>query len=147
MTNIDFYILSDTTTDARFAFACRLTDTILRKQHRVHIHVDDTATAALMDEQLWQFRPDRYVPHMRLDTPIEPMPPVTIGYGSEVPEPGINVLLNLSLTIPHWFSRFDRVAEIINQHQNVLNAKRQCWQTYKQRGYPVKSHDLSKPRP
>ncbi|WP_414499675.1 DNA polymerase III subunit chi [Zymobacter sp. IVIA_12111.31 C1] len=145
MTNVDFYILSDTTADARTAFACRLVDTILHKQYRVHIHVDDADTASLIDEQLWQFRPDSYVPHMRLDAPIEPQPPVTIGHGDEAPEPGIDVLLNLALDIPDWFSRFDRVAEIICQRQDILNAKRECWQTYKKRGYPVKSHDMRKP--
>ena len=147
MTHIDFYILSETSTDARYAFAYRLTDTLVRKQHRVHIHVDDADTAQLIDHTLWQFRPDRYVPHMRLEAPIEPIPPVTIGHGSDAPAPGIDVLLNLSLTIPEWFSRFDRVAEIISQQQAVLHAKRQCWQTYSQRGYPVKSHDMSAPRP
>lgn len=144
MTNVDFYVLSDTTTDARVTFACRLTETILRKQYRVHIHVDDAEAAALLDEQLWQFRADSYVPHMRLDASIEPVPPVTIGYGEEAPEPGVEVLLNLALDIPDWFSRFDRVAEIICQRQDILNAKRECWQTYKKRGYPVRSHDMSK---
>ena len=147
MTNVDFYILSDTTAEARTAFACRLADTILRKQYRIHIHVDDAESAAQLDEQLWQFRPDSYVPHMRLDTPIEPQPPVTIGHGDEAPEPGIDVLLNLALDIPDWFSRFDRVAEIICQRQDILNAKRECWQTYKQRGYPVKSHDMRQAHP
>jgi DNA polymerase-3 subunit chi len=51
-------------------------------------------------------------------------------------------MLNLHPGIPEWFSRFERVAEIINQHQNVLTAKRECWQTYKDRGYPVKAHQL-----
>ncbi|GAB2792690.1 DNA polymerase III subunit chi [Halomonas shantousis] len=141
MTRIDFYILSDTTLDARLDFACRLAETIYRKGYRLHVHTEDAAMAHDFDERLWVFRPDSYVPHSLLGDAVEPLPPVTIGFDAP-PEPGIEAMLNLHSEIPEWFSRFERVAEIINQHQDVLTAKRQCWQTYKKRGYPVKAHQL-----
>ena len=73
----------------------------------------------------------------------DPRIPVTIGWGAPPsPDLAVQALLNLAPDIPEWFSRFERVAEIINQHQEVLVAKRECWQTYKKRGYPVKAHQL-----
>lgn len=140
MTRIDFYILPDTSVDARLDFACRLAETIYRKGYRLHVHTADEDQAHLFDERLWTFRPDSYVPHAIVganDTPV----PVTIGWHA-APEPGIEAMLNLHPAIPEWFSRFERVAEIINQHQDVLTVKRDCWQTYKKRGYPVKAHKL-----
>lgn len=150
MTQIDFYVLPDTTLEARLDFACRLAETIQRKGYRLHLHAEDEAMARELDERLWTFRPDAYVPHALLGegegeagAAPDPRIPVTIGWGAPPsPDQAVQALLNLAPDIPEWFSRFERVAEIINQHQEVLVAKRECWQTYKKRGYPVKAHQL-----
>ena len=144
MTQIDFYILPDTTLEARLDFACRLAETIAGKGYRLHLHAEDEAMALDLDERLWTFRPDAYLPHALLGGDLADSVAVTIGW-EHPPEPLADTpmaMLNLAPDIPEWFSRFARVAEIINQHQQVLVAKRECWQTYKQRGYPVKAHQL-----
>ncbi|PMR69252.1 DNA polymerase III subunit chi [Halomonas heilongjiangensis] len=148
MTRIDFYILPDTTLEARLGFACRLAETIAGKGYRLHLHAEDEAMARDLDDRLWTFRPDAYLPHALVDSTLLGSEqgqdvPVTIGWeGPPAPDAGVQAMLNLHPGIPEWFSRFERVAEIINQHQQVLTAKRECWQTYKQRGYPVKAHQL-----
>lgn len=143
MTQIDFYVLPDTTLEARLDFACRLAETIQRKGYRLHLHAEGEAMARKLDERLWTFRPDAYVPHALLGDDLAENVPVTIGWEAPPsPDLGVQAMLNLSPSIPEWFSRFERVAEIINQHQDVLTAKRECWQTYKKRGYPVKAHQL-----
>lgn len=146
MTQVDFYILPDTTLEARLGFACRLAETIQRKGYRLYLHAADETMAREIDDALWTFRPDAYVPHALLGSELAATVPVTIGWQAP-PEPGAlqpQVMLNLHPDIPEWFSRFERVAEIINQHQDVLTAKRACWQTYKKRGYPVKAHQLGR---
>ncbi|MEQ5803674.1 DNA polymerase III subunit chi [Halomonas sp. H10-9-1] len=143
MTQVDFYILPDTTLEARLGFACRLAETIQRKGYRLHLHAEDEAMARELDEALWTFRADAYVPHALANAPLASEVPVTIGWAEPPPpERAAQALLNLAPGIPEWFSRFARVAEIINQHQAVLTAKRECWQTYRKRGYPVKAHQL-----
>ncbi|MBR9770296.1 DNA polymerase III subunit chi [Halomonas sp. DP5N14-9] len=159
MTKIDFYILPDTTLEARLAFACRLTETIARKGYRLYLYAEDEAMARELDQRLWDFRPDAFVPHAleagggadaraagaTESTQQEARPvPVTIGWQGppQSLDPPPQAMLNLSPEIPEWFSRFERVAEIINQHQDVLTVKRECWKTYKQRGYPVTPHHL-----
>ncbi|MFC3282780.1 DNA polymerase III subunit chi [Litchfieldella rifensis] len=141
MTQIDFYILPDTTLEARLGFACRLAETIYRKGYRLHLHAEDEAMARELDDKLWTFRPDSYLPHALQGSDMAAEVPVTLGWQGP-PEPGIDAMLNLHPEIPEWFSRFSRVVEIINQHQDVLTVKRECWQTYKQRGYPVTAHKL-----
>ena len=144
MTQVDFYILPDTTLEARLDFACRLAETIAGKGYRLHLHAEDEAMASDLDERLWTFRPEAYLPHALLGSEMAESVAVTIGW-EQPPEPSAEApmaLLILDRGIPEWFSRFERVAEIINQHQQVLVAKRECWQTYKQRGYPVKAHQL-----
>ncbi len=143
MTRIDFYILPETTLEARLAFACRLAETIARKGYRLHLHAEDEAMARELDDTLWTFRPDAYLPHALLGSEQAAGVPVTLGWQEPPPDDaGVQAMLNLHPEIPEWFSRFERVAEIINQHQAVLTAKRRCWQTYKKRGYPVTPHHL-----
>ena len=53
MARIDFYILPDTTLEARLQFACKLAETIHRKGYRLHLHCEDKALAEQADEALW----------------------------------------------------------------------------------------------
>ncbi|WP_027966000.1 DNA polymerase III subunit chi [Halomonas halocynthiae] len=144
MTRIDFYILPDTTLDARLDFACKLAETIVNKGYRLHIHAQDDAMASAIDDHLWVFRPDAYLPHALLGSEQADNVAITIGHQAPpvTDHSAPLAMLNLHSDIPEWFSRFERVAEIINQHQDVLTTKRKCWQVYKERGYPVTAHQL-----
>ncbi|QEM83238.1 DNA polymerase III subunit chi [Halomonas binhaiensis] len=145
MTKVDFYILPDTTLEARLDFACRLTETIARKGYRLYLFAEDERMARELDDRLWDFRPDAYVPHALEGSDEAQGVAITIGWQGPPAslDPPPQAMLNLSPEIPEWFSRFERVAEIINQHQEVLSTKRECWKTYKQRGYPVTPHHLN----
>jgi len=142
MARIDFYILQDTTLDARLAFACRLAETIWRKGYRLHLHCADRALAEQADAALWDFRPDAYLPHALEDSDMAASVPVTLGWQALPVPRGDTALLNLHPEIPEGFERYARVAEIINQHQDVLMAKRACWQRYKALGHEVVPHKL-----
>lgn len=139
MTRIDFYLLPDTAEASRINFACRLAETIWKKGHRLYIHVSDQAAAESLNEQLWAYKPEAFLPHGLIGQ--QPPSPVEIGW-QEDPGDHHEVLLNLDLKIPRHFSRFQRVAEIINNAEEVKKPKRSDWAFYKDRGYPVKAHDM-----
>jgi DNA polymerase-3 subunit chi len=139
MTHIDFYLLPEGHPGSRLDFACRLTETIWRKGHRLYIHVPDSATAQELDERLWSFKPDAFLPHGMLGN--QPPSPVEIGWQEE-PGDHHDVLLNLDLKIPGHFSRFQRVAEIIDESEVVRKPKRADWKFYRERGYPIQAHDM-----
>lgn len=142
MARIDFYILQDTTLEARLAFACKLAETIHRKGYRLHLHCEDQALAEQADEALWSFREDAYLPHAIEGSDLAASVPITLGFG-ELPAPREETaLLNLHPDIPDGIERFTRVAEIINQHQQVLVTKRACWQRYKELGHEVVPHKI-----
>jgi len=142
MARIDFYILPDTTLDARLQFACKLAETIWRKGYRLHLHCEDEALARQVDDALWNFRPDAYLPHALEDSDLAAQVPVTLGWKTLPAPPKNTALLNLHPEIPDGFDAYDRVAEIINQHQDVLIAKRACWKRYKEMGHEVVPHQL-----
>ena len=52
------------------------------------------------------------------------------------------MLINLGAAIPEFFSRFERVAEIVLNDPESLRASRARWSFYKDRGYPLEHHDM-----
>ena len=136
MTRIDFYQISGD----EHAFACRLIDLVYRKGHQIYVHTSTEEQAKTLNEQLWTFREETFVPHSlhseALDVPIK------IGFDHE-PEEHQDVLINLSGQIPHFFSRFDRVAEVVPVDQNSRKAARENYAYYKERGYVLNYHEIN----
>lgn len=137
MTRIDFYqIESD---EAPLAFACRLVEKIYRAGHRIYIHTKDADEAAALDDLLWTFRPERFIPHCLQSTGEEA--PIRIGHAAE-PDDHQQVLVNLSGVVPDFFSRFERVAEVVPLDENSRKSARENYKFYKDRGYPLEYHPM-----
>lgn len=137
MTNVSFYKLAGDQSVA-LALACQLVQKSLQAQQQVLCLVPDHATAQQLDEQLWGFQDTAFVPHaLGVDNA-----PVAISVDAE-PGDHHQILINLQAQIPTWFSRFDRVMEIIYTEPNYEQAKRDNFKFYQQRGYALSFHDLS----
>ncbi len=143
MTRVEFYLLEGwQQAEDELRFACRLVETALRKGSRVHLHFDDADRLARMDDLLWTFRPDSFLPHERADAPL-PDCPVTLGQGPFAGDDG--VLINLAAAVPEFFSQFPRVAEIVATRAPTVGAGRARYRFYRDRGYKVEEHRM-KPR-
>ncbi|MDC0068537.1 DNA polymerase III subunit chi [Gammaproteobacteria bacterium] len=136
MTRIDFY----QTSGDEHAFACRLIDMVYRKGHQIYVHTSSEELARTLNEQLWTFKEDSFVPHSLHSEAMDV--PIKIGFDHE-PEEHQDVLVNLSGQIPHFFSRFDRVAEIVPVDQNSRKSARENYAYYKERGYVLNYHQIS----
>ena len=136
MTRIDFY----QTSGDEHAFACRLIDMVYRKGHQIYVHTSTEEQAKTLNEQLWTFKEDSFVPHSLHSEAVDV--PIKIGFDHE-PEEHQDVLINLSGQIPHFFSRFDRVAEIVPVDQNSRKSARENYAYYKERGYVLNYHEIS----
>lgn len=142
MTRVDFYILEASGAESRLPFACRLADKAYQQGHRVHLHTPSAALAQRLDQLLWTFRQDSFLPHALVDDPTADVDaPVGIGC-RDAPWPDATVLINLDLTVPIFFSRFERVIEIVTQDEPTRLAARESFRFYRDRGYPLESHDL-----
>jgi DNA polymerase-3 subunit chi len=53
------------------------------------------------------------------------------------------VLVNLHPEPPAFFSRFERLAEVVGADDEQLAAGRARYRFYRERGYELKSHDWS----
>ena len=137
MTRIDFYQLDSD--EAPLSFTCRLIEKIYRNGLRVYVHTSDSEQSQMLDDLLWTYRPDRFIPHCLTDTSQDA--PVRIGHDHE-PADDEEVLVNLSGNVPEFFSRFDRVAEVVPLDPASRQSARENYKFYKDRGYPLDYHEM-----
>ncbi|HEY9547366.1 MAG TPA: DNA polymerase III subunit chi [Solimonas sp.] len=145
MTRIDFYILPEGggPGGSPVMTACKLCDKATAGGHRVYAHVPDPVTAEDLDGALWSFQQGGFLAHERYDgEPLdEPLPSVLIG-AVEPPETHHGVMLNLGLEVPDWFSRFERVLEIVAADAEGRAKSRERYKFYRDRGYELATHKL-----
>ncbi len=139
MTRIDFYVVSEAGEEARLTVAARLVDKALGRGHRIFINTQNEQQALQLDKLLWTFRPESFIPHALACDDMSAS--VVLGWGQE-PVNHDDVLINLEYTAPVFFSRFLRVAEVVTQDGESLDALRTAWRFYRDRGYPLHKHDL-----
>jgi DNA polymerase-3 subunit chi len=88
------------------------------------------------------FPPGSFVPH-GIDGSCDPaVNPVIIGHNTTNDEEH-DVLINLAGGVPGFFSRFERVAEIIDKEPQVIADGRDRFRFYRDRGYALNKHDIS----
>ena len=139
MTRVGFYVVQAADAGQRLHVAARLADKAFTQGHRIYINAVDKAQAQALDELLWSFRPASFLPHALNGEALDDQ--IAIGWGQD-PGDHNDLLINLQLDIPSFFSRFQRVAEVVTQDEDSLAALRKSWTFYKERGYRLEKHDL-----
>jgi DNA polymerase-3 subunit chi len=149
MTRIDFYILQDSTSDARWHFACRLIDKALHSGLNILVITDSLEEAQHIDDLLWSFKPESFIPHALFDPQTSavhmqsaPVIIATIALLEHQLEHHHGLLINLGQQIPPWFSRFERLSEIVIQEPTVLKNTREHFSFYRERGYPIEHRNI-----
>ncbi len=139
MTRVGFYVVQAAEAGQRLHVAARLADKAFAQGHRIYLNAEDKQQAAALDELLWSFRPASFLPHALSGEARGEQ--ISIGWGQD-PGNHNDLLINLQLEIPAFFSRFQRVAEVVTQDEASLAALRKSWVFYKERGYQLEKHDL-----
>ncbi len=150
MTQIDFYVLPDTSHEARGLFACRLSEKAQRTGMAVVVLLDNQAQATALDELLWTFKPESFIPHQcwEVGMPVQAAQVYLIHGQTAQPELLLNplantsLLINLSSQIPPYASRFARLSELVIQEPQALATSRERFGMYKAQGHPITTHKL-----
>ena len=141
MTRIDFYILPDTSGESREAYACRIAEKAYQMGRHVFMHSESAEQSQRMDEMLWSFRAGSFIPHSLQSDNSSTTTAVTIAHDIE-PIDNTDVLINLAQTAPVFFSRFERVAEIVDQAPQHKDKARERFRFYRDRGYELQHHNI-----
>ncbi len=138
MTQIDFY----THVQNKQELACKLSAKALEQGLRVLLLAENEQMATTLDRMLWTTPATGFLPHCRARDPLAEMTPLIVDH-----DPGelahAQVLLNLGSERPAFFSRFQRLIEIVATDEADRQAARERFRFYRDRGYEIRSHDMS----
>ncbi|MDE2310149.1 MAG: DNA polymerase III subunit chi [Betaproteobacteria bacterium] len=139
MTKVDFYTGS---TD-KLRTACQLSHKAMQNGLRVLLHTPDEATTETLDKLLWHYPAIAFIPHCRSHETAACDMPVVVGHQSKA-FPHSEVLISLHTTCLPFFSRFDRVIEIVSESPEDARLGRERYGFYRDRGYEMRHFDLRK---
>jgi DNA polymerase III subunit chi len=139
MTQVDFY----THVDDKLHTMCTLAAKALARKMRVLILTPDPQTTEQVDRMLWIQPAIGFLPHCRSGHRLAAITPIIVDH---VAEPIVHeqLLINLHAECPPVFSRFERVMEIVTTDEADREAARGRYRFYRDRGYEIRSHDMSK---
>lgn len=153
MTRVTFYLLDsnpENNGQNQQQFACRLIDKAWRGGLPMHIHTTDESSCKSMDQLLWSWREDSFLPHGIISqtpgcTPERVLlareSPITLGFDHPVLE-SKRLLINLSPDVPPFFKDFARVCEIVVQNPDQKAVSRAKFRAYRQEGIEPEVHNM-----
>jgi len=128
------------------AAACQLVGRAYQKDRKVLLIAADPAQSRGLDQALWTYAQQSFIPHVGLDSPLAAETPVLIAVAGrhQPPWPHSDMLFNLGASIPDGFDGFRMVLEIVGPTESEKAAARQRWQNYRSLGLQPVPHDMEK---
>ena len=138
MTKVDFY----TGSQDKLRTACQLSHKAMQNGVRTVISLPDAATFESLDKLLWHYPATAFIPHCPCNAEeAEQMPVVLTHDGDKFPHH--DLLISLHNECVPFFSRFERVVEIISTDAEDSRLGRERFKFYRDRGYELRHIDLT----
>lgn len=139
MTQIDFYFHVEN----KLQTACALSAKACARGLRVLALCADPEASQKFSRLLWTTPAIGFVPHCTPADRLSAVTPVIVDHeGTQLLHD--QVLLNLRDEWPPMFSRFERLIEIVSIDEEDRRQARERFKFYRDRGYEIRSHDLSR---
>jgi DNA polymerase-3 subunit chi len=139
MPRVDFYEVGDP--DWELAL-CRLVETAYEAGERVYVWASSEARARRLDERLWAFRDESFVPHdlWQGEAALPDPAPVLVGWLPSPPE-GIRSLCLARHAAPAELAGFDRIIDLVPSADDALKrAARSRYRAFRDAGFEVAYH-------
>ena len=99
----------------------------------------DAAQAEELDDLLWSFEPDAFIPHQIAGDEEDEVTPVLI-VPPELEAPPRPLVINLRDAA--WTAACERVLEVVPADPAARDPLRERWRQYKSMGYELAKHDM-----
>lgn len=139
MTQIDFH----TNVPDKLLYTCRLIRKALNDGWQVVVFCGDDGELGKLDQVLWTFSEQDFLPHVRAEDPLAATTPVVLTSSDEAALPHHRLLVNLATVSPAHFARFERLIEVVSTDEHEVALGRERYAYYRQRGYPLKHYSRS----
>jgi len=136
-TQVMFYQLADDGSEMNSLFhhACLQAAYFYRQKQKVFIYSKDQKKAHDIDEMLWAFDANSFVPHNLKGEGPSYGAPVEISW--QAPTGRRPVLINLTDTVPDFASQFSQVIDFVPSDEILKQLARERFKAYRQLGFTV----------
>ena len=138
MTRIDFYF---NVLDKQKIIA-DLVQSALKKRRQITIFALDEIAASKVSADLWQIKPEYFLPNVQSNNLHASKTPVVVGFQGDDSTHDLmqdDMLINLTAHEPIFFSRFTQLVELVSDDEQDKMAARARFKFYRDRGYEIKS--------
>lgn len=150
MQQVDFYILGEHSNRNLKQMVCQLCEKALSQNMNVVIYAASLQQAQELDELLWTYKDDSFIAHinlnnLELDSTYQYPVLITsddINQNIPIPEFYNQFLINLNTEPPSFYSRFKRLAEMVDNDTDTKEIARNRYRYYRQQGYDLNKYDL-----
>lgn len=118
---------------------CKLVEKALLAEQPLLVLARDHAQAEQIDDLLWAYDEEAFIPHQLAGSEDDAEVPVLI-VPPGVDTPDRPLLINLREAVPE--GQFDRVLEVIPADPTERKGSRQRWIDYRNAGVEVDKHDM-----
>lgn len=154
-TQVMFYLLNDekannedknadaSDTSSAFYHACLQASHFYRQNQRVFIYTKNTQNAEQIDELLWSFDSDSFVPHNLVGE--GPKQGAAVEISDQPPRGRRPVLINLTDTVPNFANQFQFIVDFVPSDETLKQQARERFKTCKQWGFQVNNQAVTEP--
>ncbi|UQB42731.1 DNA polymerase III subunit chi [Thiomicrospira microaerophila] len=138
MNELVFYVLNSSSFNEREAFLVKLLNKAQQQARQVDVRFVQLQDAQRFDQKLWCEPPHSYIPHgveQNIDAPIQL-------YGDQIIHPCKDVLINLHPDFYDGFKAYQRIIELLDQSDELIEKGRQRWRQYKSLGLEPVVHKI-----
>jgi DNA polymerase-3 subunit chi len=141
MARADFYLIAKPRfLEKPLLLVCELARKACDAGQPLLILATSAAQAEILDEMLWEFDPDAYVPHQvaGMDEDDEVTPVLIVAPDFQAPMRPLVINLRMEAVPPG----FERVLEVVPADAGSREPSRARWKDYAARGDTVTKHDM-----
>jgi DNA polymerase-3 subunit chi len=140
MKKIDFYILTTSSKQQAWLFACQWLEKNVVDRQRIYLNMATREEANAFDLLLWTYRDDSFIPHQLYTPHAKHSPAIQIGECAtplSAEDRDYHILLNFAQHVPDFHEKFSHIVEIVFAEPVAQQAARARYKYYRDRGYDI----------
>jgi DNA polymerase-3 subunit chi len=150
-TQVMFYLLSDDKesdenepdSNSALYHACLQACYFYRQNQRVFIYTQDQQQAEAVDEMLWAFDSDSFVPHNLVGE--GPKQGAAVEISTQAPQSRRAILINLTATVPSFANQFQLIVDFVPSDEKLKQQARERFKAFRQWGFQVNNQPAENP--
>lgn len=141
MVQVTFFVLQSTDDTPLLPLVCQQAAQHYRQQKNVFIYADNQESCHQLDEILWSFEPDSFVPHNLVGEGPKQGSPVEISW--QPPKNRRQVLINYASTMPQFCHQFAHVIDFVPVDETRKQLARDRYRQYKSSGFTITTQNIT----